>query len=80
MMGTENRVASADEAKIRQRYRRLWDLVAAATARADSVRFYDNSAVRGPRIVAQLSAGFLVWPTWTPVALTAQWPADTSPG
>ena len=42
------------EDKIRPCYRRLWDLGAAA--RADSWTFYDNGAVRGPRIVAQLSA------------------------
>jgi len=67
------------EDKIRQRHRRLWDLVAVAAMRAEATSFYDNSARRGPRIVAQLNAGFEVgapsWPAWTPTALTAKWPA-----
>jgi predicted ABC-type ATPase len=66
------------EEKIRQRYQRLWELVATAAGRAGSSTFYDNSARRGPRIVAQLNAGFAVgeptWPSWTPVALTKRWP------
>lgn len=66
------------EEKIRQRYQRLWELVATAAGRAGSSTFYDNSARRGPRIVAQLNAGFEIgspaWPPWTPVALTARWP------
>lgn len=67
------------EDKIRQRYRRLWDLVAVAATRAEATSFYDNSARRGPRIVARLNAGFDVgapsWPVWTPAALTTKWPA-----
>lgn len=59
--------------KIRQRYRRLWPLVATAIKRSDSATVYDNSALRGPRIVAQFAAGYLVgaaaWPSWTPTAL-----------
>lgn len=66
------------EDKIRQRYRRLWDLVVIAAMRAEATSFYDNSTRRGPRIVAQLNAGFEVgapsWPIWTPVALATQWP------
>lgn len=65
------------EDKIRDRYRRLWDLVTVAAARADSATFYDNSAARGPRIVARLAEGFAVgsvaWPTWAPSALTTRW-------
>lgn len=68
------------EDKIRDRYRRLWDLVAAAAAQADSATFYDNSAAVGPRIVARLSQGFAVgsvaWPAWAPSALTTIWPAS----
>lgn len=68
------------EDKIRDRYRRLWQLVAVAAARADSTTFYDNSAVRGPRIVARLSEGFAVgsvaWPAWAPSALTTGWSAS----
>lgn len=67
------------EQKIRERYQRLWPLVTRAAGRADSASFYDNSAVTGPRIVAQLAAGFVVgsprWPAWTPPALTSRWPA-----
>jgi predicted ABC-type ATPase len=70
---------SVPEAKIRERYHRLWALVAAAAARADSATFYDNSGIRGPRIVAQMAGGFVVgspaWPQWTPEALTKRWPA-----
>jgi predicted ABC-type ATPase len=59
--------------KIRQRYRRLWPLAAAAIVRCDSATVYDNSASKGPRIVAQFAAGYLVgaaaWPAWTPQAL-----------
>ncbi|MGW0160843.1 zeta toxin family protein [Mycobacterium sp. NPDC003323] len=68
------------EDKIRQRYRRLWDLVAAAATRADTTAFYDNSTRRGPRIVAQLNCGSALgapsWPAWTPQALTTRWPAE----
>lgn len=56
--------------KIRERYQRLWPLVARAALVADSATFYDNSAVSGPRIVAQLAGGSPVgavtWPTWPP--------------
>ncbi|MGB2919281.1 MAG: zeta toxin family protein [Mycobacterium sp.] len=66
------------ERKIRQRYQRLWDLVADAAGRADEATFYDNNAVRGPRVVAQLAAGFVVgtpaWPAWTPTPLSTRWP------
>jgi predicted ABC-type ATPase len=66
------------ERKIRERYQRLWALVAAAIARADSTTVYDNSALKGPRIVAQMSNGCIVgspeWPTWTPGPLVSGWP------
>lgn len=68
------------EDKIRQRYQRLWGLVAQAFPRCDHVTAYDNSASTGPRIVAQFTDGYLVgeanWPSWTPTELTA----STSPG
>ncbi|HEY1841979.1 MAG TPA: zeta toxin family protein [Mycobacterium sp.] len=61
------------EDKIRERYQRLWGLVAAAITRCASVTVYDNSAVEGPRIVTQLNGGFVIgsptWPAWTPDAL-----------
>ena len=65
------------ESKTRERYQRLWDLVAAGAGRADEATFYDNSAIRGPRVVAQLTAGLAVgipvWPAWTPTPLTTRW-------
>ncbi|MEZ0349670.1 zeta toxin family protein [Mycobacterium sp. pR1184] len=67
------------EDKIRQRYQRLWPLVVAAITHCDSATVYDNSALKGPRIVAQMSGGQLVgapnWPAWAPSALTSRWPA-----
>ncbi|SBS75098.1 conserved hypothetical protein [uncultured Mycobacterium sp.] len=71
---------SVPEAKIRERYQRLWTLVATAAARAESATFYDNSGIRGPRIVTQMAGGFIVgspsWPQWTPAVLTTRWPSD----
>ncbi|MBB2992839.1 putative ABC-type ATPase [Mycolicibacterium iranicum] len=71
------------EEKIRERYQRLWSLVATAASRSTSATFYDNSASRGPRIVAQMAAGYAIgsptWPQWTPSALTRRWPADVRP-
>jgi predicted ABC-type ATPase len=61
------------EHKIRERYQRLWALVAAAILRCDSTAVYDNSGLKGPRIVAQMNAGFCIgspaWPAWTPDVL-----------
>ena len=63
------------EDKIRQRYQRLWGLVAQAFPRCDHASVYDNSSSTGPRIVAQFTDGHLVgeatWPAWTPVELTS---------
>ena len=64
------------EMKIRERYQRLWDLVAIAATRVDSATFYDNSTIKGPRIVAQIAGGFVVgspsWPKWTPAELNSR--------
>jgi predicted ABC-type ATPase len=66
------------ENKIRERYHRLWALVAEAITRCDQATVYDNSGLKGPRIVAQMSEGFIVgspaWPDWTPQALQTRWP------
>ncbi len=39
---------------------------------------YDNSGIKGPRFVAQMSQGFIVgsptWPDWTPQVLQSRWP------
>lgn len=65
------------EDKIRQRFQRLWALVVAAILRSDSATVYDNSAVRGPRIVAQMAGGLVIgsptWPAWTPSELSSRW-------
>jgi predicted ABC-type ATPase len=65
--------------KIRERYHRLWALVAEAILRCAQATVYDNSGRKGPRIVADMSEGFIVgspaWPDWTPRALSARWPA-----
>jgi predicted ABC-type ATPase len=68
---------SVPEAKIRERHRRLWSLVARAAEIASTTMFYDNSRLPGPRIVAQLSAGVLVgqpdWPQWSSTELIQRW-------
>ncbi|MDT7790828.1 MAG: hypothetical protein QOD59_264 [Mycobacterium sp.] len=59
-------------------YHRLWALVAEAITQCDQAIVYDNSGLKGPRIVAQMSVGFIVgspaWPDWTPQALQTRWP------
>ena len=64
------------ENKIRERYQRLWALVAAAIVRSDSATVYDNSTLKGPHIVAQFTNGFAVgspaWPRWTPQELSSR--------
>jgi predicted ABC-type ATPase len=66
------------EDKIRQRCQRLWALVAAAITRCDSATVYDNSTLKGPRVVAQMSDGHIIgsptWPEWTPQPLASRWP------
>jgi predicted ABC-type ATPase len=67
------------EIKIRQRHRRLWALVAEAIGISDIATVYDNSRLRGPRAVAQLSGGDIVgsaaWPAYAPEALRSRWPS-----
>ena len=64
--------------KIRERYQRLWTLVAEAASRSDSATVYDNSGLKGPVIVAQISGGAMigasVWPARTPRELSRRWP------
>jgi predicted ABC-type ATPase len=60
--------------KIRERYARLWPLVAIARGLADRATCYDNSRAARPfRVVAIYERARLVgepaWPTWTPQAL-----------
>jgi predicted ABC-type ATPase len=67
------------ENKIRERYRRLWPLVAVAAEMAQSAAFWDNSTLSGPDLVAELASGQLLapprWPDWTPDVLTERWAA-----
>lgn len=63
------------EAKIRERYARLLNLIVEARALADRSTFYDNSRAKMPfRVVATYERGRLVgeadWPAWTPTVLT----------
>lgn len=60
--------------KVRERYARLWPLVATARDLADRATFYDNSRAARPfRVVATYERGRLVgepaWPSWTPKTL-----------
>lgn len=62
------------EVKIRERYRRLWPLVAQARELADVTYIYDNSTAREPfRLLATYELGRLLgnpgWPAWTPTEL-----------
>ncbi|MFD4183954.1 ATPase, partial [Rhodococcus sp. NPDC058514] len=61
------------EDKIRERYERLWSLVAEAIDRTDHATVYDNTAADVTRIVARFVDGEAVgeptWPAWTPADL-----------
>jgi predicted ABC-type ATPase len=65
------------ETKIRERYQRLWALAAAAIGRCDSATVYDNSRLKGPAIVAQMSGGQSIggptWPSWTAEEFRSRW-------
>lgn len=65
------------EDKIRARWARLWDNVAAMVELAASAEVFDNSGL-GPTTVAIFVAGEVVgaprWPDWMPEALTRRWP------
>lgn len=59
------------EAKIRERYDRLWPLIVAARTAADRTAFYDNSSAAKPfRLVATYERGretrTPTWPRWVP--------------
>lgn len=60
--------------KIRERYRRLWGLVAQARAIVHRATFYDNSRSRPFQPVAVFERGHPVgtptWPAWAPEVLT----------
>ena len=76
-IGSPARVAAGGhpvpETKIRERYQRLWPLVADAVGRADAAMIFDNSGTRMAPI-ARFRNGFIVsldhgWPEWTPAAI-----------
>jgi hypothetical protein len=46
------------ENTIRERYHRLWALVADAIMQCEQAAIYVNSSIKGPRIVAQMTDGF----------------------
>lgn len=68
---------SVPEAKIRERYRRLWDLAAEAIPLTYTTTCYDNSSSSGPAIVARFTDGMPTgaarWPDWAPSELTDLW-------
>jgi len=62
------------EEKIRQRYRRLWPLIASAVSLVETAIVYDNSRAARPfRVVAHFERGRATtepeWPRWTPAPL-----------
>ncbi|MFT4087253.1 MAG: zeta toxin family protein [Gordonia sp. (in: high G+C Gram-positive bacteria)] len=64
---------SVPEHKIRERYRRLWPLVAQAAEKADRIAIYDN-ADEHMRLVVSFDRSSqrtddVDWPDWTPEAL-----------
>lgn len=64
------------ERKIRERYHRLWQLVAQAVS-ADRAALYDNSRHAGPVKTADsyggLPIGTATWPDWAPEPLVSRW-------
>jgi len=62
------------EDKIRERFARLWSLVADAIDRVDHATVYDNTAADVTRIVARYvdgdPVGEITWPAWAPVELS----------
>lgn len=67
------------EGKIRERYHRLWPLVAEAIGMVDVATVYENSRAAGPKIVAQFAGGAPIgepsWPAWAPDGLVRRWRA-----
>lgn len=65
------------ETKIRDRYERLWSLVADAVSISQRAEFFDNSSATNPLVtVAEYSNGSIMgnpdWPIWTPSVLVTQ--------
>lgn len=72
------------ERKIRERYGRLWSLVARAASIADRAVVYDNSRRTGPAIVAELFSGLpsgvVSWPEWAPEPMVCGWASSATSG
>ncbi|MBK7973463.1 MAG: zeta toxin family protein [Deltaproteobacteria bacterium] len=63
---------SGPERKVRERFERLWKLVATAVARADLAIVCDDTSARPPfREVARFETGRVLyppeWPAWSPL-------------
>jgi predicted ABC-type ATPase len=65
------------EHKIRERYHRLWLIVAQAISLADRAVMYDNSRPAGPVKIAEFFAGMSIgaaaWPEWAPEPMVSRW-------
>jgi len=61
------------ERKIRERYQRIWPLVATAIQLADRAVLCDSAHLSGPMVAAAFvmgtPTGQVKWPVWTPAAL-----------
>jgi predicted ABC-type ATPase len=64
------------EHKIRERYHRLWPLVAQALSLADRAVLYDNSRRAGPVKIADFFGGVPIgaatWPEWAPEPMVSR--------
>jgi predicted ABC-type ATPase len=65
------------EHKVRERYQRLWRLVAQAVLLADRAVVYDNSRLDGPVNIAEsfggMPFGAATWPEWAPEPMVSRW-------
>jgi predicted ABC-type ATPase len=65
------------ERKTRERYHRLWPLVADAISLVARAVVYDNSRTAGPVRVAEFFEGLLIgaatWPEWAPEPIVSGW-------
>jgi len=65
------------EQKIRERFHRLWPLVARAISAADRAVVYDNSQISGPvkagEFFGGLPIGAATWPKWAPEPVVSIW-------
>lgn len=84
MARVEYRVAagghSVPSTKVKERYERLWAVVAEAIRVADVASCWDNSTLQGPVKVASFTCGepdwSPRWPAWADKNLVDRWPPD----